>query len=255
MTEPVGALTKRAQRLWSSEWGSATIADMLIAEELLLLLTDDDTGRLVASGTTVDIALGGALLVELALAHRVEVDDSDGGNRHGRVVVRDGSLIGDHVLDEALATVTRKEGKNPQSVVTALARGTRARLYGRLVDAGVLRAENGRVLGIIPGRRWPSHDVDHEKGVRRELVAALRRGAAYDVRTGSLIALLSALRVVHTVVDPVEVGLSKRELEERASRIAAGDWAADAVRSAIESLMAAIIAASASAAVAAGSSS
>ena len=46
---------------------------MLIAEDLLLLLTDDRTGKLLAPSNQVDIALGGALLVELALAHRVEV--------------------------------------------------------------------------------------------------------------------------------------------------------------------------------------
>ncbi len=179
---------------------------MLIAEDLLLLLTDDDTGRLVASGATVDIALGGALLVELALAHRVEVEEAGGGNRHGRLVVRDGSVLGDDVLDEALATVTRKHGKKTQSVVTALAKGTRARLYGRLVAAGLLRAENGHVLGVIPARRWPSQDAGHETGVHGELVAALRSGAATDARTGALIALLSALRVVPTVVDPLEWG-------------------------------------------------
>ena len=228
---------------------------MLIAEDLLLLLTDDDTGSLVASGTMVDIALGGALLVELALAHRVEVQDSDGGSRHGHLVVRDDSSIGDDVLDDALATVRRKEGKKTQSVVTALGKGTRERLYGRLVAAGVLRAANGRVIGIIPARRWPSQDVGHETGVHAELVAALRRGSATEARTGALIALLSALRVVHTVVDPLEVGVSKRELKQRASQIAEGDWAAEAVRSAVDSLLAAIIASSASAVVAAGSSS
>ncbi len=46
---------------------------MLLAEDLLLLLTDDDTGKLAASRTEVDLALGGALLVELALMDRVDV--------------------------------------------------------------------------------------------------------------------------------------------------------------------------------------
>jgi hypothetical protein len=59
--------------------------------------------------------------------------------------------------------------------------------------------------------------------------------------------------VVHDVVDPGAVGLSKRELNASASRIAEGDWAASAVRSAIDSMMAAIIAASASAVVVTGS--
>ncbi|WP_323095336.1 GOLPH3/VPS74 family protein [Intrasporangium sp. YIM S08009] len=228
---------------------------MLIAEDLLLLLTDDDTGRLVASGTLTDIALGGALLVELALAHRVEVEGTAGRHRHDRLVVRDRTPTGDDVLDAALATVSREEGKKPQSALTALSKGTRARLYERLVDAGVLRAANGRVLGVIPTHRWPSQDVRHETDVQGELVVSLRRGTATDARTGALIALLSALGAVPKVVDPVEVGVSRRELKERAARIAEGDWAAEAVRAAISSLMAAIVAASASAAVVAGSAS
>jgi hypothetical protein len=37
---------------------------MMSAEDLLLLLTDDETGTLAASGTEVGVALGGALLGE-----------------------------------------------------------------------------------------------------------------------------------------------------------------------------------------------
>jgi hypothetical protein len=36
---------------------------MLLVEDLLLLLTDDETGKLAAPSTEVDVALGGALLV------------------------------------------------------------------------------------------------------------------------------------------------------------------------------------------------
>ena len=42
----------------------------LLAEDLLLLLTDDHTGKLVAPGTEVDVALAGALLMELTLSTR-----------------------------------------------------------------------------------------------------------------------------------------------------------------------------------------
>jgi hypothetical protein len=38
---------------------------MLIASDLLLLLTDDETGKLLAPPSQLDIALGGALLLEL----------------------------------------------------------------------------------------------------------------------------------------------------------------------------------------------
>ena len=131
---------------------------------------------------------------------------------------------GDEILDEALATVTSKEGKKPQTVVTALGRGTRLRLYERLAEGGVLREKEGRVLGVFPTHRWPAQDASHEAAVRAALESALRHGAATDFRTGALVSLLSALNAVADVVDPRAVGLSKRELNASARRIAEGDW-------------------------------
>ena len=156
---------------------------MLIAEDLLLLLTDDDTGKLAAPSAQADVALGGALLIELTLTERVDIAGPEERVREGRPVVRDPSPTGDSLLDEALATVGHKEGKKPQSVVAALGKRTRVRLYERLAEGGLLRAEEGRVLGIFPSHRWPSGDAGHEAVVRAGLVTALRRGTTTDART------------------------------------------------------------------------
>ena len=228
---------------------------VLLAEDLLLLLTDDDTGRLAAPSTEVDVALGGALLVELTLMRRVDVAGSDERVREGRLVVRDPDPTGDGLLDEALTIVGQKEGKKPQSVVARLGKRARVRLYERLVAGGVLRAANDRVLGIFPTRRWPSKDAAHESTVRAGLVTALREDATAEARTGALISLLLALKAVHKVVDPGSVGLSKTELNANARRIAEGDWAAKAVRQAIDSMNAAVIAATSAAVVGGGGSS
>jgi hypothetical protein len=219
---------------------------MLIAEDLLLLLTADDTGTLAASSTYVDVALGGALLVELALTERVDLAGPDERVREGRLVVRDASPTGDGVLDDALATVGDKEGKKPQSVVAALGKGTRVRLYERLTEAGLLRSEERRTLGVFPTHRWPAEDAGHEAEVRASLVTALRHGVTTDARTGALVSLLHALDAVHRAVDPEPVGLSERAMNASAKRIAEGDWAAKAVRSAIDGINAAIIAATSS---------
>ena len=221
---------------------------MLIAEDLLLLLTADDTGKLAADSTNTDMALGGALLAELALTERVDIAGPDERVREGRLVVRDASPTGDSVLDDALATVGHKEGKKPQSVVAALGKRTRVRLYERLAEAGMLRAEEGRILGIFPTHRWPAEHADHEAAVRASLVTALRHGVTTDARTGALVSLLLALNAVHKAVDPESVGLSKRELNASAKRIAEGDWAAKAVRSAIDTGTAIIIASASSSA-------
>jgi hypothetical protein len=226
---------------------------MLLAEDLLLLLTDDDTGKLTTSSAEVDVALGGALLVELALMLRVDVAGPGERVREGRLVVRDLSLTGDALLDQALKRVVEKEGKKPQGVVAPLGKRVRTQLYDRLAESGVLRTEDDRILGIFPTRRWPSADSAHESSVRAELVAALRDGTTTAERTCAIVSLLLALNAVHKAVDPASVGLSKKELKANAKRIAEGDWAAKAVRQAIDSMNAAIIAATSSAVVVGGS--
>jgi len=222
---------------------------MLIAEDLLLLLTNDETGKLVASASEVDVALGGALLVELTLMQRLDLAGPSGQVRKGHLVVRDASATSDPLLDEALAMVGEKQGKKPQNVVTALGKRVRVRLYNRLASRGLLRAESGKVLGIFPRHHWPAQDATHEDSVRADLLTALRNAMAPDPRTCALIALLLALNAVHKVVDSAAAGLSKREMNANAKRIAEGDWASDAVRHAIDSMNAAVIAATSSTAV------
>jgi hypothetical protein len=106
------------------------------------------------------------------------------------------------------------------------------RLYERLAKGGVLRAEKDRV-GLFPTHRWPAVDTAYEMSVRAGLGTALRTGATTDERTGALVSLLHALKVAHKVIDPGSVGLSKKELKANAKRITEGDWAAKAVRQAI----------------------
>lgn len=219
---------------------------MLIAEDLLLLLTDDETGRLAADASEVDVALGGALLVELTLMRRVDLAGAGEQVREGRLVVRDPSPTSDPLLDEALATIGEKQGKKPESVVTALGKDLRGRLYDRLVERGLLRAESGKVLGIFPVHKWPAQEATHENVVRADLLAALRLGMAGDPRTGSLVSLLLALGKVDKAVEPAAAGLSKRELRSNAKRIAEGDWASEAVRHVIDGMQTAVIAAATS---------
>ncbi len=208
---------------------------MLLAEDLLLLLTDDGTGRLVASGAQVDVALGGAELVDLTLAGRVDVT-GEGEGRRGRLVVRDATPLGDPLLDEALATVRAKEGKKPEAVVGPLGRKLRARLYERLAQQGVVRAERGRLLGVFPVRTWPAADAAHERQLRDALEQALVTGLLPQERVAALVSLLRALRCLHKVVRPRDHRLSRRELDRRAKEIAAGDWGSAAVRKAIDAM-------------------
>lgn len=222
---------------------------LLIAEDLLLLLLDDDTGKLT-NAMFLDVGLGGAVLVELALAGSVEVEAAPG--RWSRAKVRATTRLppADPVLREALAVVAEKE-RASQDLVSRLGRKRREPLLDRLAAAGIVRLEQDKVLGLFPRRRWPAVDSDHEAVVRHSLRDALLHGAQPDERTAALIALLAALDVVHKVVD--RRGVPAKEVKRRAREIAEGDWAAGAVKDAVSAAHAAV-AASAVVVAAAGAS-
>lgn len=211
---------------------------MLIAEDLLLVLTDDDSGKLATSSAAVDVALGGAVLAELALAGRVDLT-GPGEGRKGRLVVRDGPPPDDAVLADALDVVTARAGKKPESVVTALGKGLRARLYERMVERGILRPERARILGIFPARRWPAVDSGYERDLRARLEQALVVGLVPQPRVAELVSLLWGLRSVHKVVDRRRHGLSRRDLDRRAKEVAADRWPGLAVRKAVDAQSAA----------------
>jgi hypothetical protein len=224
---------------------------MLLAEDLLLLLTDDDSGKLRTPAGETDIALGGANLVELTLMGKAGLSGDGDPGKPGRIIVRDLAPPGDEVLAGALRILADHQGDKPQAVITPLGKKLRTVLYQRLADGGVLRAEHGRILGIFPTSTWPAQDSQHEAGVRQLITQVLVQDAAPDQRTAALIALLHALRCEDKVVDPRQSGMSKKQLQARAEQVAEGDWASEAVRKAIEQMVTAVIAATTAATTAA----
>ncbi|KQT89704.1 hypothetical protein ASG49_17160 [Marmoricola sp. Leaf446] len=231
-----------------------TDAPLLIAEDLLLILLDDDSGRLTHA-SYLDTGLGGAHLVDLALGGHVDVDEPGrkwGFTQAARVHVT-GSLPGDPVLRAAYDTVAEKE-RTAQDLVGRLGRKQRDPLLERLAGRGLVERREGRVMGLFPTTRWPAADARHETQVRQALDSALLRGGTPDPRTAGLVALLHGLGVAHRVVDRGDVPAG--EVKKRAKAVAEGDWAAKGVKDAVAAAQAAVVAAmvASSAAATAGSS-
>lgn len=211
----------------------------LIAEDLLLLLLDDEKGTLTGSAYP-QAALGGAVLTELALTGAVTVAEKEGAWRSAKVSATPGAEPGDDVLRSAYDAVAERP-RGAQDLVTRLGKGLQQRLAERLVERGVLQRREARVWGLVSRTRWPALDMQREDEVRRRLAASLVQGQQPDDRTAALIALLSALDKAHKVVD--HEGMPAREVRRRAKDIAEGAWAATAVRDAINASIAAVTAA------------
>lgn len=230
------------------------MVSIILAEDLLLLVTDDASGRLSVPAAQADAGLGGANLLDLALMNKVGLSGEHDTSKPGRVVVRDPAPTGDTVLDAAVQIILAHQGSKPATLIRPLGHNLRHTLYERLASRGLLHVGQDRILGLFPAHRWPAQDSRHEAQVRQQLIQTLVQQHTPDDRTAALIALLHALRCEHKIINPGEYGLSQRQLRSRAEQIAKGNWASEAVRTVIQEMIAAVVAAvSSAAAVSAGS--
>jgi hypothetical protein len=215
----------------------------LIAEQLLLLAyRPDGTSR--GKGTELDMALGGALLTELALEGYVELI----GNRLAAIPDRGRPVHPElAVAFDAAAAKPRA----PKGLVPKLAKGTRRRLLAGLVAAGVLTEQPRRVFGVFPGRRFPLADpVPRDEALHR-LRTAVIDGQQPDQRTAALASLIQAARLGARIFPDDD----RRAVKARLAELAEGDWAATAVRKAIQAAHAATVAAVTAASSASASAS
>jgi hypothetical protein len=124
-----------------------------LAEEAVLLSLDDATGRPVGrAGMAPDLALAGALLMDLALAGRVDTD-------RDRIWVADPAPTGDPAADAVLARLAAPGAPgDARGAILLLAReaaAAREAILDRLVAAGILKRVEDRVLWVFADRRYP----------------------------------------------------------------------------------------------------
>lgn len=204
-----------------------------LADEMVLLAYDDERGTLGVSGAHLDLGLGGALLLELVLADRIEVVGK-------RVRVRDAAPTGDPLVDEALRRIAAEtRHRKPGHWVPKLAKGTRAQVLAGLTRAGLLRELRAKVLWIFPVTRYPApggRPPAPEAEARHRLRAAITGPGAVDRRTAALCALVAAVGLGGKVFARVPKGQVKQRLKE----IDADAWPAQAVKQAIDEVQAAI---------------
>lgn len=209
---------------------------MLIAEDLVLLVFDDETGKQVPGVSNLEYALAGALLIELAITGRIDVTTD--GDKPGRLAVRDASPTGEPVLDDALAKLADYDGKKPKDAIGPLSGGDLSgRLLEGLAERGVLRKEKGKILRLFPTTSWPAEDSRHEEEVRAALHRVLVDGHKPSEREGALVSLLAGMNLAAKTID----GPDPKLVDERAKELARGDWASEAMRKAVEEMMAAVM--------------
>lgn len=135
----------------------------------------------------------------------------------------------DYNLQQAI-TIIRERPRTPRALVSRIGHEKFDYFAGMLAGRGVLRQERRRAF-LSTRTVWPVVDPRSKKPVRDQISSVLLHDGNPDQRTGTLIALLSAVDQAHRLFTSPSV--SPKAVKKRAKQIDRADWAAGAVRDAI----------------------
>jgi hypothetical protein len=163
------------------------------AEEILLLALDDRTGLLrPLPDHALRYALTGALLLELAIAGRIDTD-LDG------LYVIDASPTDEPLLDDLLQRLNRSDvPRTTTDWLNQLAwdlQDLSGTLLDRLVEKGLLRMDDRRILWVFGARRYPLQDDQEIREVSSRLRDLITSDAIPDPDDAALIALVEACQL------------------------------------------------------------
>lgn len=215
-----------------------------LAEDVLLFVLDDATGAVAKqSSQPLPFVLSGALVAELALRERIQLEGKN-------LVATDMTPTGDDLLDETLSVIAASKKPRPATHwASALSRSVkhiRERVTERLVQAGIIQREEQRVLVFFERSRYPTADPTPEQTLRAQVQAVLLGDHAPDARTATLVSLLRAANVIDRLVEKPD----RKRARARAKAIMEGNVAGKAAHDAAAAAAAAASAASTAATVA-----
>ena len=210
---------------------------LFLHEEILLLALRDEEGT-IASGTMYQYAIGAALLAELLLSKRIEVEQSGKRKLVNPIV---STPLGYPLIDECLEKIfVAKRRAVLQTWVSRFAgiKNLKNRVAQQLCRRGVLRADEDKVLLFFTRKIYPEINPEPE----RELIARLRYAVLTDTddiepRTVVLLSLASSTGLL-------KMAFNKKELKERKVRIKQivnGEITGKAATEAIQAMQAAVM--------------
>ncbi len=186
------------------------------AEEIMLLLLDDAEGRFLrVPDWSMRYALGGAVLMDLALEDRIDTDLE-------RLILVDATPLGEEMLDPMLAEIAQEvgaagaEGEHNARFWVERAAGRsdeiRRAAVDRLVERGILERTEDRFLWVFRSRRYPMVDGTAEQEVKLRIMELLFSEMIPTPRDVVIICLADACGILAQL-------LSKRELQHVTPRI------------------------------------
>ncbi len=158
-----------------------------LLEEYLLIALDDSKGQFVIDSTHLHYGFAGAILLELALREKISISGE-------YVRVNDSSAVTEVALNKALEYIEEKaKSTKVKDVINGLAKQAndlKQDVLQRLINKGILKKEEHKILWLIPNNKYPASDMTPENKVRERIKAVMLYGAKSEPRDVMLLSLI-----------------------------------------------------------------
>ena len=207
-----------------------------LAEEILLLLLDEEKGTLPpVPQLTLHFVLAGAVLMELAIQNRID-------SHIETLEIINNEPLNEPILDKYLQNICDEpEHKEVKFWINSVADDGATIVdegFKRLVERGILGMSEMRFLWVMKTRSYPTLDGTIEREVKHRIMNILYSDEIPEQRDVVIICLMDACDMFRTLLGPVELN----RLRSRISDVSKLDLIGQATTKLIREIQVALVA-------------
>ena len=194
----------------------ASINKLTLAEELLLITLDDESGMLLDSISPFKnhIAIAASLIMELTLKGNIDLDAK-------KLFVVSSVETGIPILDMALAEIVAEE--TPLVTTEWLKRFAKRgedlsnQIIDSLVAKGIMQLQDRRLFWVLKTRSYSATSGIEEREVKARIMFLLNSNEIPDPNDALLVGLLKAVGIFNLLLSPTELARLQNRIDEIAN--------------------------------------
>ncbi|PXY03087.1 hypothetical protein DF185_03070 [Marinifilum breve] len=209
-----------------------------LVDQLTLLALDDEKGSFIADSFSFAYGLAGAVILELSLQKRIEVEGK-------KIKVKSKETCGDALLDYFLDKI--KHSKKQRSIQTWVETIGEKFSYikdetlAKLIDEGILKKEEKKILWIFNVDKFPAKNAKPENLLRKRLNDILLNDSDIEIQEIMLISLIDMCELNHEVYGKERAKEYKKKIKDIIEKGQLSSSIGKAVKEIHEALMAVIV--------------
>lgn len=192
---------------------SKIINKLSLAEELLLITLDDQSGKMLDSiqPFAFDIAVAASLIMDLTLIGKVDTDPN-------KLFIIDATNTGNPILDETLAEIfSEKSSLSTSDWLSRFAKKSdvlSTQIIEMLVAKGILNLVEKKLLWVLKTRAYPATTGIEEAEVRTRVMQLLNCNDIPNPSDALLIGLLQSTGIIDQLLSSSELARLKDRINQ-----------------------------------------